>query len=128
MMKFVSPLSFDIRHSLFIIRYSILSGSSDHTLKLWDVQSGQEVRTFKGHEDSVTGVCFAPGGKTILSGSDDHTLKLWDLETGQCSKTIPLQWRPREITPAPLQPGLFAAANANGTVTLFDFSEIIGKG
>jgi WD40 repeat protein len=62
MMKFVSPLSFDIRHSLFIIRYSILSGSYDRTLKLWDVQSGQEVRTFKGHEDSVTGVCFAPGG------------------------------------------------------------------
>jgi hypothetical protein len=38
-----------------------------------------------------------------------------------------LFYRQMEIKPAPHQPGLFAAANANGTVTLFDISEIIGK-
>ena len=107
---------------------AVLSGSRDNTLKLWDLESGKEIRAFKGHSYPVNSVAFSPGGKAVLSGSRDHTLKLWDLETGQCIKTIPLLWIPREIQPAPHQPGLFAAANGNGTVTLFDFSEITGKG
>jgi WD40 repeat protein len=103
----------------------IISGSYDHTLKLWDLETGKEVRTFRGHSNWVTSVDFSPQGNVILSGSEDSTLKLWDMETGQCIKTIPLLWKSMEIKPAPHQPGLFAAANANGTVTLFDFSEII---
>jgi len=31
----------------------ILSGSDDKTLKLWDVETGREIRTFNGHNDSV---------------------------------------------------------------------------
>jgi hypothetical protein len=58
------------------------------SLKLWDVQSGNEVRTFEGHREGVTSVCFAPGGKTILSGSSDHTLKLWDVQSGQEVRTF----------------------------------------
>jgi WD40 repeat protein/class 3 adenylate cyclase len=106
----------------------ILSGSDDQTLKLWDLETGKEIRTFKGHSDYVRSVAFSPRGNVIFSGSYDHTLKLWDQDTGQCIKTIPLLWLPMEIKPAPHQPGLFATANANSTVTLFDFSEIIGKG
>ncbi|UCH93264.1 MAG: hypothetical protein JSV88_23705 [Candidatus Aminicenantes bacterium] len=105
----------------------ILSGSDDMTMKLWDLKTGKEILTFKGHNASVNCVAFSPEGNYILSGSDEHTLKLWDMETGQCLKTIPLLWMPREIKPAPHQPGLFATANANGTVTLFDFTQIIGK-
>lgn len=103
----------------------IISGSYDATLKLWDVQSGKELRTFKGHVYAVESVCFAPGGKAILSGSDDHTLKLWGIKTGTCIKTIPLLWRPFEIQFQPGSPGLFATANGNGTVTFFDIREIL---
>jgi tetratricopeptide (TPR) repeat protein len=31
----------------------LASGSSDNTVKLWDVETGQEVRTLRGHTDSV---------------------------------------------------------------------------
>ncbi|NIM16245.1 MAG: hypothetical protein GTO45_29980 [Candidatus Aminicenantes bacterium] len=69
--------------------------------------------------------CFSPDASQVISGSDDYILKLWDIETGQCIKTIELLWIPLEIKAHPTKPGIFATANANGTVTFFDFREII---
>jgi WD40 repeat protein len=67
---------------------SILSGSIDHTIKLWDMETSQCLKTFKGHEGTVNSVCFSPDGRLALSGSNDKTLKLWNLETGECLKTF----------------------------------------
>ena len=67
---------------------SALSGSSDRTLKLWDVATGKEIRTFTGHADMVWSVAFSPDGRTALSGSDDNTLKLWDVATGKEIRTF----------------------------------------
>jgi DNA-binding beta-propeller fold protein YncE len=61
----------------------VFSGSYDKTLKLWDVSTGREIRTFSGHSDIVTSVAFSPDGKQLLSGSEDETLKLWDAATGR---------------------------------------------
>jgi WD40 repeat protein len=58
---------------------SALFGSSDDTLKLWDVATGNEIRTLAGHTNTVLSVAFSPDGKTALSGSADNTLKLWDV-------------------------------------------------
>jgi WD40 repeat protein len=58
---------------------SVLSGSLDDTLKLWDVATGNEIRTLAGHTNTVLSVAFSPDGKTALSGSADNTLKLWDV-------------------------------------------------
>jgi WD40 repeat protein len=104
----------------------------DKNFRYYQDYTGKELKGILGspdlkHSGGVTCAAVSPDGRYIISGSEDHTLKLWDMETGPCIKTIPLPWIPREIKPAPHQPGLFATANANGTVTLFDFSEIIGK-
>jgi WD40 repeat protein len=68
---------------------SILTGSFDKTLKLWETATGKEIRTFggpSGHRDLVLSVAFSPDGHTFASGSADHTAKLWD--TGEAaSKT-----------------------------------------
>ena len=63
-------------------KLALSSGSWDKTLKLWDVATGLEVRTFTGHSNSVTSVAFSPDGKLALSGCWDSTLKLWDVVTG----------------------------------------------
>ena len=58
---------------------SVLSGSDDMRLKLWDVATGKEIHSFTGHADSVGSVVFSPDGRSALSGSHDMSLKLWNL-------------------------------------------------
>ena len=65
-----------------------LSGSWDKTLKLWDIASGREIRTFSGHSKGVKSVAFSPDGRQALSGSDDNTLKLWDIASGREIRTF----------------------------------------
>jgi WD40 repeat protein len=68
-------------------RYA-LSGSKDNTMKLWEIASGSEIRTFTGHSSSVYSVAFSPDGRYALSLSGDSTMKLWDLASGREMKTI----------------------------------------
>ncbi|WP_454620442.1 WD40 domain-containing protein [Bradyrhizobium cenepequi] len=67
---------------------TIVSGSRDKTLKLWDASSGRELRTLSGHSSLVTSVAFSPDGRTIVSGSRDETLKLWDASSGRELRTL----------------------------------------
>jgi WD40 repeat protein/serine/threonine protein kinase len=50
---------------------------------LVDTQTGQELRTLRGHVGLVRSVAFAPNGKWLATGSLDGVIKLWDSETGQ---------------------------------------------
>ena len=65
-----------------------MSGSYDNTLKLWEVATGKEIRTFTGHTGQVKSVDFFPDGRYALSGSYDNTLKLWDVSTGKEIRTF----------------------------------------
>ncbi|HAR97704.1 MAG TPA: hypothetical protein DCS11_02155, partial [Syntrophus sp. (in: bacteria)] len=61
---------------------SILSGG-DKTVKLWDVASGREIRTFAGeHAGYVSSVAFSPDGRRLLSGGTEGRIVLWDPVTG----------------------------------------------
>ena len=63
----------------------LASGSEDHTVKIWDVATGQCERTLRGHTGSVKALAPCAGGK-LASGSRDKTIKVWDVATGQCEK------------------------------------------
>jgi hypothetical protein len=99
----------------------LVSASDDQTLKLWDAAGGKELRTFTGHKADVWGCAFSPDGTRLVSASDDQTLKLWDTAGGQCLKTVELPWIPFFVTFSPRPPHLAVTANANGTLTRFDF-------
>jgi WD40 repeat protein len=60
-----------------------LSGGGDNMLKLWELATGHELRSFAGHTGDVHSVAFSPDGKLALSGSEDRTLKLWEPTTGR---------------------------------------------
>jgi WD40 repeat protein len=61
----------------------VISGSSDKTVKVWDIEKGKEILTLEGHTDGINAVKFSPDGKTALSCSLDGTIRIWDLTTGK---------------------------------------------
>jgi WD40 repeat protein len=65
-----------------------ISASYDRTLKIWDLETGQALRTLEGHTDTVNAVAAYANGRRAISASEDKTLKIWDLETGQTSRTL----------------------------------------
>ncbi|MEA5572412.1 serine/threonine-protein kinase [Calothrix sp. UHCC 0171] len=67
---------------------SLVSGSGDKTIKLWDLLTGEQIHTLIGHSDSVSSVAISPDGKILVSCSGDKTIKLWNLETEEEIRTL----------------------------------------
>lgn len=72
---------------------TVVSGSNDHFLKLWNIKSlvknnpeSSLVRTFEGHSGGITSLQF--DSNCLLSGSIDQTIKQWDMETGVNIQTL----------------------------------------
>lgn len=74
-----------------------LSGSLDETVRLWDVNTGRELRRFEGHSSMVMTVAFSPDGRRALSGDWEGMLVLWDVNSGQelrrFGKDLGVVWR-----------------------------------
>jgi len=60
------------------------SGSTDKTVKIWDLETGECRATLKGHTDEVKSVAITPDGGRILSGSNDNTIRVWEPKEGKC--------------------------------------------
>jgi GTPase SAR1 family protein len=57
-------------------------------LRLWDLETGESLRTLEGHTGEANAVAVLPDGRRALSSSDDATLRLWDLKTGETLRTL----------------------------------------
>src|SRR5262245_49892291 len=66
----------------------LASGSSDASVKLWEVSTGRELRTMLGHEPKITALIFTPDSKTLASASYDKTIRLWDVATGRARHAL----------------------------------------
>ncbi len=62
----------------------LASGSHDQSVRLWDVRTGECLRTFQGYSNQVYAVAFSPRGDTLASGGHDQSVRLWDVRTGEC--------------------------------------------
>jgi WD40 repeat protein len=61
----------------------VVSGSGDHTLRVWDLATGETKMILQGHTGEVYAVAVTPDGRHVVSGSGDHTLRVWDLAAGE---------------------------------------------
>jgi RNA polymerase sigma factor (sigma-70 family) len=59
----------------------LASGGWDGAIRLWDVQTGKELKEFS-HPSGVTGLAFTADGRVLASGGRDGTLILWEVATG----------------------------------------------
>ncbi|KAL8727014.1 MAG: hypothetical protein Q9166_006312 [cf. Caloplaca sp. 2 TL-2023] len=63
----------------------LATGSYDATIKIWNVENCEEIRTLKGHESGIR--CLQFDDTKLISGSIDRTIKVWNWHTGQCLST-----------------------------------------
>ncbi|MBN1137697.1 MAG: hypothetical protein JXM73_14010 [Anaerolineae bacterium] len=63
-------------------RCMVLSAGGDSVIILWDMESGEALRRYQGHQGNILGAVFMPGGRTILSAAVDSTVREWRVDLG----------------------------------------------
>ena len=65
----------------------LATGDSRCETQVWEVASGKQVMTLRGHQSWVWSIIFSPDSQGLVSGSDDYSVKIWNLQTGECLQT-----------------------------------------
>ncbi|MEO8891735.1 MAG: WD40 repeat domain-containing protein, partial [Coleofasciculaceae cyanobacterium] len=75
-----------IGHSSFVNYLSIsadgqtlASASTDKTIKIWNLATGQEIYTLTGHSKAIDRFAISSDGQTIATGSGDSKISIWQL-------------------------------------------------
>jgi WD40 repeat protein len=76
--------------AVFPDRRRMITGSSDHTLRLWDLETGVVLKKMKGHRDKVEALAVSRDGQMIASGDGSGEIIVWHGETGE-SLTQPIK-------------------------------------
>ncbi|MDE0042639.1 MAG: dockerin type I domain-containing protein, partial [Candidatus Poribacteria bacterium] len=71
----LNSVSFSPDHTTFA------SASDGGTVKLWDVETLENIATLEEHTRSVRSLSFSPDGRVLASGSWDGAINLWNTET-----------------------------------------------
>ncbi|XP_071823750.1 WD repeat-containing protein 88-like [Apostichopus japonicus] len=101
----------------------ILTGSSDQTTAVWDVETGEKLQKYEGHRDVISQCHMNSDATNFASGSWDKTVNYWDTETGKILWTGSLEGI---VTCCQLShSGKFAAVGSDleNALTIWDTSE-----
>jgi WD40 repeat protein len=60
----------------------LAAGYLDSTIKLWDIETGEQLTILTGHSERVTSLAFSPDGTLLASGGTDGTVRLWGVAAG----------------------------------------------
>ncbi|KAJ5075437.1 hypothetical protein M0811_07407 [Anaeramoeba ignava] len=56
------------------------TGSSDKSVKVWDIRNFENLHFFDSHKDQVCDICFDPLGQQLVSVSDDQSICFYRLD------------------------------------------------
>ena len=108
--------------------------SAGEEVRLWNVHTGELIKTLTGHKDVVSSVAFSPDGSYIVSGDwydwgghlSSETwsgeIRVWDAHTGEHLKT--LTGHTGGVSSVTFSPDgkTLASSRTDGTILLWDFS------
>ncbi|XP_041944187.1 kinesin-like protein KIF21B isoform X2 [Alosa sapidissima] len=66
----------------------LFTGSKDRTCKMWNLVTGQEIVTLRGHPNNVVSVKYCPSSGLVFSVSTSY-IKVWDIrDSAKCVRTL----------------------------------------
>lgn len=100
-------------------------GDSNGTLKLWEIETGNEIRELSGHSSLISDLPFSPDGRLLASTSFDGQVKIWDVANG--SQIGMLEKFDSEVRGASFSPDgkQLATLNTDGPIRIWDMTPII---
>lgn len=130
-LRYTLPIDMWVSRSSFSPDGALIATSNDDgTVSAWNADTGQEVLTFKAHEDYVQHVLFSPDGARLATTSGDGTAKVWDwsatLAKGEGVLLQTLSGHEGPVENAAFSPDgarLVTASFADGTVKLWDIDQ-----
>jgi pSer/pThr/pTyr-binding forkhead associated (FHA) protein len=69
----------------------LAAASGDKTIKLWNIETGEEQLSITAHKLAISAIAFSPDGQLLASASGDKTIKLWNIETGEEQLSVSTQ-------------------------------------
>lgn len=101
---------------------TLVSASLDGEIRLWDLETGQTLKTINAHEGLVTGVAFVSENHVISSGSDAQ-IQLWDIREGQLVRQIASGDSPYACLASARSVGWVAAGDESGTIHVWNWRQ-----
>ena len=76
----------------------LVSGKWDGTITVFDLETGERLRTLEAHEGCIRAIALHPDRQWVVSGGNDNTIKVWDVRTGALVRELVLdRWRVRAL-------------------------------
>ncbi len=96
----------------------LMTGSYDATVKIWDLATGQEIRTITGHTQGIR--CLQFDDTKLITGSLDGTIKVWNWRTGALIRT--LSGHSHGVIGLHMADKLLASGSSDNTILVHDFN------
>lgn len=97
----------------------LATGSYDRTIRLWDLETLEPLKTLTGHTRGVTAVQFDSG--KLISASMDGTLRIWNYRLSQPECVSVLRGHTDGVLALHLDGKLLASGSADSTVRVWDY-------
>ena len=97
----------------------LATGSYDSTIKIWDIETGECIRTLHGHTSGIRTLQF--DDTKLISGSMDKTLRVWNWRTGECIATY--QGHTGGIVGLHFEGNILASGSVDRTVKIWNFED-----
>ncbi|KAL2017517.1 hypothetical protein VTK56DRAFT_2009 [Thermocarpiscus australiensis] len=96
----------------------LATGSYDTTIRIWNIETGEELRALRGHTRAIRALQF--DDSKLISGSLDNTIKIWNWHTGECIST--LQGHTDGVLSVHFDAQLLVSGSIDRSVKIFDFN------
>ncbi len=66
----------------------LASGGADKVVKLWNLDTLDRIRTYRGHKELISALAFSADGKLLASASLDGNIRIWSTRSGRALRRL----------------------------------------